>query len=642
LTRRRIFTANLPIRTALLLSLSFASTVLFSQSKTVPSALGKQFSYNADGKLQLVKDGQTFIEVGNTDKFQLAQMSGDPQGAETGIALDFHDPTLNGSVSYGTYNDSVQYPTIFFLPRPVEMKNGKALLEIKKTFYGNSNDFAHFEDTGKGVIGFRVMNDAGHILYEGRVAFTGKGPFTVQPTVIEGPLVNLLEPTGSTIAFETQVPVLASIEIDGKSFADSQAGTHHEIAVTGLTPDTVYKYTVHYGDRADRHAFRTAVAKGSRKPFSFGFVADTRAVKAGGERDFGEVNYQAVRAGMASAVSRNIAFMQVMGGNTTGNNPSVGGHMLEYANYKRAFEPFWASVPVYTGMGNHEANYFQFVPVSGNGKGTRIERFPYATDSGTVAFARSFVLPTNGPESEDGASYDPSPNPGDFPTYKENVYFYTYGNAAFIVLNSEYWKAVDPQVNGNPEGYVMDQQLKWLEQMVQKFEADPAIDHTFVITHSAMFPTGDHTDAGMWFFGSNDPRPMINGVKTDKGIIERRDQIIDICINHSKKVVGFLTGSEHNFSTLTVTPTLSIYPDNYPAKKLAIKRTFTVVNNGGGGAYSYSKMNAGQYHTPFNDKFEHFSGPTTMAIFHINGLNVTLDAYNPETFEKVAENVKLK
>jgi hypothetical protein len=33
--------------------------------------------------------------------------------------------------------------------------------------------------------------------------------------------------------------------------------------------------------------------------------------------------------------------------------------------------------------------------------------------------------------------FDPSPEPGDFPSYKKNVYYYTYGNAAMIVLNSE-------------------------------------------------------------------------------------------------------------------------------------------------------------------------------------------------------------
>lgn len=629
-------------KAVLLLTSALSPIAIFSQTTAVPAVLGSQISYNSDGKLQLVKNGQTLIESNKTDEFQLDQMLGNPTGAATGIALDFQDATLDGTVSYGTYDDTLKFPRVLFLPRPVELKNGKALLEITKTFTGTSNDFLHIADKGAGVLAFRVVNSAGHILYEGRVAFTGKGPYTVQPTIVEGPLVNLLEPTGSTISFETQVPVLASIEIDGKSFADSEAATHHEIAVTGLAPDTTYKYTVKYGDRADNHSFKTAVSEGSRKPFSFGLVADNRAVKAGGETDFGEVNYLATRADMASAVARNIAFLQVMGGKSTGSNPSVGGHLLEYANFKRALEPFWAAVPVYNGMGDHESNYFSFVPASGTGKKANIVRFPYATESGEAIFRTAFVLPTNGPDSEDGASYDPSPNPGDFPTYKENVYYYTYGNVAMIILNSEYWKSTDPAVNGAPEGYVMDQQLKWLDQTVQKFDADPKIDHIFIVTHSAMFPSGDHTGEAMWSFGNNETRPMVNGVKLDKGIIERRDQLINVCINHSKKVVGFLNGSEHNFSALHVTPTLPIYPDNYPAAKLVIKRSFFVINNGAGGSNAYALMQDGKYHTPWGDKFQFFSGPTVMAIFHVSGPSVTLDAYNPETFETIVEGLKLR
>jgi hypothetical protein len=112
---------------------------------------------------------------------------------------------------------------------------------------------------------------------------------------------------------------------------------------------------------------------------------------------------------MAAAVARNISFLQAMGGQTTGNNPSTAGHMLEYANYKRALEPFWSTTPVYVGMGNHEGNYHVFAADSVTKKTTRIDQFPYETGSGEAAFARSFVNPTNGPDSEDGASYDPNP-----------------------------------------------------------------------------------------------------------------------------------------------------------------------------------------------------------------------------------------
>jgi hypothetical protein len=31
-----------------------------------------------------------------------------------------------------------------------------------------------------------------------------------------------------------------------------------------------------------------------------------------------------------------------------------------------------------------------------------------------------------------------------------------------------------------------------------------------------------------------------------------------------------------------------------------------------------------------------------MAIFHVNGASVTLDAYNPETFETIVEGMKLR
>ena len=70
------------------------------------------------------------------------------------------------------------------------------------------------------------------------------------------------------------------------------------------------------------------------------------------------------------------------------------------------------------------------------------------------------------------------------------------------------------------------------------------------------------------------------------------------------------------------------------ATKLKIKRPFFVVNNGGGGAYSYAMMNDTQYHTPWIDKFQHFSAPSSMAIIHVNGGNVTLDAYNPENLRE--------
>lgn len=224
----------------------------------------------------------------------------------------------------------------------------------------------------------------------------------VVPTIIEGPLVNLVGPTSCVISFETSVPIKASIKADSRHFADSEAATHHEISITRLKPETPYRYDITYGERTDSHNFQTALPEGSRKAFTFGFTADQRAVTGGGEHDLGAVNYSAARASMAAAVFNHAAFMQTMGGNTTGNNTSIGGHMLEHANWKRALEPFWSHIPVYVGMGNHEANYYYFPPAHTTEKVLRIARFPYETDSGEAIFAKAFVLPQNGPESEDG------------------------------------------------------------------------------------------------------------------------------------------------------------------------------------------------------------------------------------------------
>ncbi len=593
----------------------------------IPKTLGDQFSYDSNGVLHLSKNGQSQTMLGTTDKYVLTDMITPATGAETGIQLDFGKSDLNGTVAWGPYMEDAQYPMITYNPRPVPLEKGRALLPLKTVFVGAA-DFFHFSETGRGVVGFRVIDAVGRLLYEGRVAFTGKGPYQVVPTIIEGPLVNLLTPTGTVVSFETSVPVKTSITVDGKSFGNGAATTHHEIAVTGLKADTAYKYEIAYGDRKDAHNFRTAVPEGSRKPFTFGFTADTRAVTGGGENDLGAVDYKDTRAAMAVAMQSKAAFMVAMGGNTTGNNNSTDGHMLEHANWKRALEPFWSHIPVYAGMGNHEGNYMAFTPDSTTKKGGRIARFPYETESGEAAWAKSFVLPTNGPESEGP----------DFPTYKENVYYYTYGNLAMVVLNSEYWKSADKQVNGAPEGYVMDEQMKWLEQTLKKLEADPKVEHIFVNLHSCVFPSGDHADAGMWFNGSNDPRPMVAGVRAAKGIIERRDELIDMAINHGKKVVGFLVGSEHNITYLKVTPTLDIYPKDWTLPKLKINREFAYVNSGAGGTYAYALLDT----TPWHKQFQYFTAPPALTLFTVNGPSISMKIVNPATLEVIADNIKLK
>ncbi|HZE84231.1 MAG TPA: hypothetical protein VE035_07965, partial [Puia sp.] len=524
-----------------------------------------------------------------------------------------------------------------FLPKDIKMTDGKALLEMKKVFV-KSNDIFKLAGKGKGVIGYRIMDGNGRILYEGRVAFEGSGPYTIVPTIIEGPMINDLQPTGGIISYETQLPVQSTIVVGGRSFSDLSAARHHEILVSGLQPGTLYPYTISYGNRKDTHSFQTASAAGSRKPFTFAFASANRATTGGGERDFGGTNYQATRTIMAVAAMNHAVFLQAQGDISTGANPSDDGHALEYANFKRSLEPFWSQIPVYVGFGDHEASRSVFAPDPVTKKSKTIEAFPYASASGEASFGRAFVNPANGPVSEDGAAYDPDPNQLDFPTYKENVYYYTYDNVAMIVLNTEYWESKDPlATSGCPEGYIMDQQVKWLKETMGRMENDAHIDHIFVVTHGAVFPNGDHLADAMWWDGDNTSRAVVAGKLLPKGTIERRDEILDICVNNSRKFLAFISGDEHNFSFLPVTSQTPIYLKDYSGKKIRLQRDFYCINNGAGGSAPYALLSS-----PWSEGFRYFTAPPALALIHVDGPHVTLGAMRTETFESICKDIKLR
>ena len=622
--------------TGSLLTMLSAARAQIAPGAEIPASLN-HLSYDAGGRLTVQSGGQTYTDAANTDAYRLPEMMGVLTGSETGILLDLNRPGFKGTLAYGPLDESTAFPAIAFLPRDVRITDGKALLEMKKTFT-RATDYFHLADRGKGILGYRIIDSSGRIIYEGRVAFEGKGPYQIVPTIIQGPMVNTVDATSFVLAFETLAPARTTVTVDGRTFTDEAEVTRHELAITGLKPATEYTYTIAYGARTESHTMTTAPAAGSRQPFTFAFASATRATTGGGERDFGGINYQHTRAVMAAAIQRHAVFLQCTGDITTGANPSVGGHLMEYANFKRALEPFWNTIPVYVGMGDHETNKTTLRNGDPASRGYSVELFPYADLSGEATFAKAFVNPANGPQSEDGAAYDPDPNRMDFPTYKENVYYYTYGNVAMIVLNTEYWESKDPAVTGGcPEGYIMDQQMKWLRETMQTMENDPGIDHIFVNVHGAVFPNGDHLTDAMYWSGDNTSRAVVSGVPLPKGAIERRDEILDVCVNQSRKFLAFLSGDEHNFSFLEVTPETPIYKEGYSGPKIRISRPFYNINDGGGGSAPYAMLKS-----PWSGAFKYFTPPPTVALITVEGKKVLLNAIRAETLEPICRDVKLR
>ncbi len=563
-----------------------------------------------------------------------------------GVQLDFQDERINGTVSYGLIKvNNVKYPGPVFFKRAVKVKNGK--VDIPFTRLKGVYDFIDWEQTGKARIGYRIIDDKGQTIYDGRLNLKKdiNGVFQEDVSLLEGPYINQLTDNSLVISFKTNKNVIAQIRIDDQVYSDPVPVKNHEISITGLKPQTTYNYTVLYDDWKESYQFTTAPKKGCRSKFTFAYASDSRAGQGGGERNLYGVNAYVLKKMLMFAGYRNAAFFQFTGDLMSGYNGSNDKQNLQLLNWKHTIENYWHYRPVYVTMGNHESIERIFKRTGYKGHSYYlghlfVDKFPFDKYSAETTFADNFCLPVSDLKSEDGSKYDPSHKTEDFPSYKETVYDYTYGNVAMIVMNSNYWYASStddiPVTSGNVHGYIMDNQLQWLNKTIKKYEADKDIDHIFVSFHTPAFPNAGHMEDDMWYNGNNQIRPYVAGKPVDKGIIERRDEILDILVNQSDKFVALLCGDEHNYSRIKVDNNTPIYPDNWTGHKIKFKRPFVQITNGSAGAPYYSLEE-----TPWRKSVKKFSTLHALMLFNVEGQHIDMEVINPDTFE-VIENVRLR
>lgn len=613
----------------LLLNIVISFLCFAQQIPDVYKNLGK------DSKGIYLKNGDRTIYAEKPNKeFKFTDLYGNPKAEGSEIKFNFNSRNLNGILYYGfiTYGDG-KVPQPVYFKRTSRIQSGIASVNIVDKMSGKY-DMIGWEKKGLGVLGYRIINDGGSIIYDGKVAFSFKNnKLRVENTIIEGPFVNLLTPNGATISFTTTERAVASVKIDEKVFTNTKKSTNHEIKLTGLNPGTKYNYTVIINDFEFTYELETAPRPGSRKKFTFAYCSDSRAGKGGGERNISGTNAYIMKKMAALSKYEGVKFVQFTGDLINGYSNSKERMKLEYANWKHAVEPFWHHLPFYVGMGNHEAYSYHFRDTVENTL-YHINHFPFDDNSAESLFMENFVNPLDGPESEDGSVYDPNLKKTDFPSYKESVYSYKYDNIAMVVLNSDYWFTPYgiSKIGGNLHAYIMDNQLEWLEKTVTKYENDSSIDHIFVTSHTPCFPNGGHVGDDMWYNGNNKRRPVVGGIAVAKGIIERRDEILDILINKSKKTVAILTGDEHNYNMLTITDEMPRYPEGYTPEKVKLSRTFYQINNGAAGAPYYA-----QEETPWMNNLRNFSTQNALVLIDIDGDKVFVRVKNPDTLEPIDE-----
>ncbi|AWX44961.1 hypothetical protein HME9304_01967 [Flagellimonas maritima] len=606
-----------------------AVNVIMAQEIAIPKSYS---NIQKDEEGFFLRDGdQRHYAIESNARYSLKQLFGNPKGTEEGVKMDFGD--FKGTITYGLipYGKAPHPLPVFRFVKSLE--SGKVDINIKGDFR-YPYDFVDWQKNQILSIGYRLTDETGMIVYDGEVSLKGKGPFTVAPSIYEGPFINMLTDTSATIWFNTTLPLAIELKIDEKTIKSPMA-THHEIEVTNLKPGTKYDYSIKYGDFTQQYYLKTAPKPGSKAPFVFAYTSDSRHASGGGERKIYGANAYIMKKIAAVAHANDAAFMQFSGDLINGYLGTNAETQLQYTNWKKAVEPFWHYMPFQVGMGNHEALGYIFRDSTGRTKGF-VDKFPFSTESAEVAFAEAFVNPVSTLQSEDGSVYDPSSKTIDFPSYSENVFHYRYDNVAVVVLNSDYWYAptlpINTATSGGLHGYIMDNQLEWLENTITSLEADVTINHIFVTQHTPAFPNGGHSRDDMWYSGNNEKRPFVAGKPLEKGILERRDQYLDILINKSKKVLAILTGDEHNYNRLKLTDEVTIYPEDYPHQKLKVSRPIYQINNGAAGAPYYA-----QEVLPWSEHTKAFSVENAVCLFYVDGTTVKMKVINPDTLNLIDE-----
>ncbi|MBW2533834.1 MAG: metallophosphoesterase, partial [Deltaproteobacteria bacterium] len=268
---------------------------------------------------------------------------------------------------------------------------------------------------------FRLPGSAGAAAVFAVVTWLG----TTSPAwadLVKGPHLQDLRTDGVTIVWEQQSSGAGTVSISGSDYTSSASGLLQEVRITGLSPATTYDYTLQTDGVTASGSFATAPSE----PLS-----SIRFVVMGDNRTDPVAHESVVSAVLAEGP---VDFVL-----NTGDMVASGEVAADWQQFFDVEQPLIQNTAWYPLIGNHEE------------------------DGGDLPhFYTDYLAP---PTDTSGL---------------EGYYSFAYANSAFVVLDGHVntvdvlfglWRNFD------------DTQRAWLDTVLGQYQADPAVQHIFVLNH---------------------------------------------------------------------------------------------------------------------------------------------------------------
>jgi len=564
------------------------------------------------------------------------------RGGKDGLELDLSEVKLlldgtpiegnriHGRAHFGAYPFTAARTGFKYkrFARMTDIRDGKAVLKLERLL-GEQNSEG-WTDEGQLVVRMELFygqegRDKVLGVYDMHAAFRrSKGGYERVPWLVEGPFVARLDsrrPGEATVAFKAEVPAEVVLG-DGRVFKDG--------ILTGLTPDKEYTYRIKVGPMvSSEYRFRAAPETGA--DVTFAFTGDSREGAGGGQKGFMGVNYDTMERLVALAYGRGARFLLHSGDVVNGFTDSRADFEAQLYASKQSLAGFWHERPVYAVMGNHETLVRAYD--LGGEYPVGMDRWPYAADSSESVFDREFPNPQDAPEPADPR----------LPPYKGSAYTVQYGAVRVIAFNNNHWYSGDAaKFGGAPEGYILEDQLSWIERRLEEAEKDAAVRHVLLLCHQPPFPAGPHVKDAMWYGGDNKVRAVKfseGALRPEKlGILESRNRLA-LAAAKSKKVVAVLASHDHSYYRVYVDSAVPAgipaiddkdndgriaWDKGEPASPLPLRRGVWYIVAGGGGAPYYARLSP----SPWMSRVKGFTPQESVVLIQERGGGMSFTVLN--------------